>query len=137
MARLASTPAAVAVGGGAAPFCFARISLSSPPLEHHLSLDDHVSDQSIRRVWKSTQPVTKPVIGHDSRVELTREGENEIVRVRARGRLAHDSTLNELFVAATVVDLVSQRRIDDDDGLEALFGHLLADRDDVRKLRLF
>ena len=80
------------------------------------------------------EPVAEPVVRHDRRVELAREGEDEVVRVGARRRLTNDAIVYQLLVSSAVVDLVPERRVDDYDRLESLLDHLLAHGENVREL---
>lgn len=119
-------PASLSAGG----------TFPGSPLEHYFPLDDHKSDQSIRRVRKITESVSVAVVGNDARIQLAREVENEIVGVRARRRLPDDALVYELLVAGRIVDLMPKRGIDDHDRLQALFGELLAYGENVPQLRL-
>src|SRR5436309_16099449 len=82
------------------------------------------------------RPASESAVGDNARVEPARKGKNEIVRVRTSGRLTNDAVVDELLVAGAIVDLMPKRGVDDNDGLESFFGHLLAHRENVAELRL-
>src|SRR5690349_5558152 len=86
----------------------------TPPraaFEDDLPLHHHVPDQPARRLGKDFLPVAESVVRHDRRVELAREGEDEVVRVRAGRRLPDVPLVDEPLVTRLVVDLVAERGV--------------------------
>src|SRR6476619_687406 len=63
------------------------VAASGPALEDDFALHHHVPDQPAPRFGEDLLPVAEPVVRHDRRVELAREGEDEVVGIGARRRL--------------------------------------------------
>ena len=56
-------------------------------LEDDLFVHDHVADHPLAGFGKGLGAVAEQVVGDDDGVQLAREGEQEVVGVRACGRL--------------------------------------------------
>src|SRR5829696_4334813 len=102
------------------------VPLRRPPLQDDLAGDDHVADDAPADVGELAAPVAKRVVRDDRGAELLRERQDEVVGVRTRRRLLQLPLVDEPLVALDVVNLVAERGVYDDDGLEALGGKSVA-----------
>jgi hypothetical protein len=92
--------------------------------QHHCPVDDHVADDAVALLGELAGAIAEPVVRENARAHLPRERQDEEIRIRARRRLMHDAVVDQLLVCGLVVDLMPQRRVGDDERLEAVIGQL-------------
>src|SRR5690348_8291637 len=112
------------------------VAAAPAALEHDLVGDDHVADDPLLDLRIAGDPVAIAVVGDDRGAELAGEGEDEVVGVRSRRRLLDLPVVHQLLVVGAPVDLVTERRVGDDDRLHPVLADLLLDEEDVREARL-
>ena len=76
--------------------------------------------------------ILEPIVREDGRVELAREGEDEVVRIRTGRRLLDLARLHERFVAVRVIDLMTQCGVGDEDRRKPVLGQPVADQSHIR-----
>ena len=108
-----------------------------PALEDDFVVDDHEANDSISRLGELRQPIAKPVVRHDGRIELARERKNEVVGVGSRGDLTNRAGVDHPLVLRGIVDLMTQGGVGHDNRLEPFLFQLVAHGDDIGDERLF
>jgi hypothetical protein len=103
-----------------------------PPLEDDLTSHDHEPDDPVPHVREAGDAVLEPIVRQDRRAELARERQDEVVGVRARGRLLNLTGFDERLVAVRIVDLMPQGGVGDEDRRHPVLREVVAHESDIR-----
>lgn len=106
-----------------------------PALEYDFVVDDHITNHALASLGEGFLAVPEAIVRDDVRVEFASKGENEVVGIRAGGRLSNHAVIDQLLELGNPVDLMAQRRVDQHHGLEPLRPQLFRDQTDVGELR--
>src|SRR5688500_9969725 len=89
----------------------------SASLEYDLTVDDHVADHAVANFGECFDTVLEAVVRNDRGFELASERQDEVIGVGAGRCLLDFSALDHFFESVSIIDLMAQRSVGEDDGL--------------------